>query len=432
MGIFLKKIVCSISIIVLFFLILTSVFGCAKNPEFSDLTISASINKETSEPADIKNSFDFDVKKIYSIIQVKNIKGDDNYRFLWKDIESDTIVNDITGKYAQGESGLLEGFFPVSATVKEGFEYLFEPGSYAVEFYHNGELKSSADFKINKPVAKITKVSLANQVSESSEPLNPTQQFFGYETIYACAEIDYLVIGDVLNAKWLDLNNELIIEYPVNIEQYYFAPSWVSFSFFGSESDPIPQGIYNVEIYLNNDLYGTFPFEVIGEAAAVENPAFSQNNLFADAKSKYGFAMAYPDNFSYDWQEEEGVEMTVSFFPDDPDMAVAFFMAVLMSDFPTTSAEIDLFIEDEIAKDISEGVQYSGTTINESVMTDGTPFREYIYYLTDEEIGEFGTILTTFILNDKMYVWGGVSHESFYELFDSIYYTAFDSLTFYR
>jgi hypothetical protein len=406
--------------------------SCAKEPVFGSLTICEKINEETKEPLIPKNEFEFDAKEIYSAIKVENIKGDDNYRFLWKNTGSDKIVTDITGKYDEGQKGLLSGWSSGILSIAEGAGRVADPGRYIVEFYHNGELKTSSEFTIKDPVAKILQVNLANKVSAASEPLNITQKFLQEDVVYACIQLDSLVPGDSLTAKWFDDEGAIIVETPVILSEYYFLPSWVAFSFESTDSEPLPAGNYTVEIHFNNNLYGTYPFEILSPKHQSGSVTFNSNNLFAEAEANYYFTIMYPDNWTYTWQEDNS-GMIVTFTPPNVDEeAISTVMFVLNEGYPENVADIRIFI-DEAATATAEGMEQVGEpVITEKKMVSGTDYTEYIYYFSKPEIGQFQAIFSTFILNNKMYVWFGFAHETFYKALDTAYYEAFNSLAFAR
>lgn len=419
-----------ILLVVASLLISSSVFlsSCAKEPVFGPLTICEKINEETREPVITKNEFEFDVKEIYSTIKVENIKGNDNYRFLWKNTESDEIITDIAGKYDEGQKGLLSGWSSGILSIAEGAGRVADPGSYTVEFYYNGELKASAEFTIKDPAAKIMQINLANETSIESEPLNTTQEFSQEDIVYACVQLDYLVPDDSLTAKWLDDKGAIIVETPIIFSEYYFLPSWVAFSFKSTDSEPLPAGNYNVEIHFNNNLYGTYPFEILSPQHQSGTISFNNNNIFAEAEAKYGFTIMYPDNWNSSWQEDN-TGMSVTFTPPNVDEeAGSTAMFVVNEGYPENAADTMLFM-DEVAAASTEGMEQVGEpVITEKKMLSGTDYTEYIYNYSGPELGQFGLIMNTFILNSKMYIWFGFAHETFYNALNTAYYEAFNSL----
>jgi hypothetical protein len=143
----LKKILTPIITLVLLITLVPVAVSCGKiEPVFGKLIICESFNKDTFEPINPKNEFDLFSKEIGATINIKNIKGTDNFRFLWKNTKTAETIADVTGKYMEGETRYLEGWFASNISVAAGKEVIAIPGEYTVEFYHNGELKTSAEF----------------------------------------------------------------------------------------------------------------------------------------------------------------------------------------------------------------------------------------------------------------------------------------------
>jgi len=430
-SIILKQITRYVILLVVVSLLISSSMlfsSCNKEPVFGPLTICEKINEETREPVITKNEFEFDVKEIYSTIKVENIKGSDNYRFLWKNTESGAVITDITGKYDESQKGPLSGWSSGILSIAEGAERIADPGSYTVEFYYNGELKASAEFTIKVPAAKIMQVNLANEVSIESEPLNTSQEFSQEDIVYACVQLDYQIPNDSLTAKWLDDKGAIIVEKPLIFSEYYFFTSWLAFSFESTDSEPLPAGNYNVEIYFNNNLYETYSFEILSPQHQSGTVSFNNNNIFAEAEAKYGFTMVYPDNWNYSWQEDN-TGMSVTFTPPNVDEeAGSTAMFVINEGYPENAADTLIFM-DEVAAASTEGMEQVGEpVITEKKMLSGRRYTEYIYIFSSPELGQFGLIMSTFIVNSKMYIWFGYAHESFYNALDTAYYEAFNFL----
>ncbi|MDD5622563.1 MAG: hypothetical protein PHQ09_05345 [Actinomycetota bacterium] len=251
----------------IFILGLTSLTtACEPDLFFGDLTICENINEETFEPINQKNEFDINIEKIYATIDYSGARGEDNYRFNWVNLDTGENILDKTLKYSEGKSSYFEGYAMSYIATNEEARVIL-PGNYKIEFYHNGELKSTANFVIEEPGIEIVEVSLANGVDENNAPANRTQQFIPTEIIYACVNINYYISGNSLRAKWYDSDGNLIIETINDLDVDLYEPVWIAFTLEG-EGRNIPAGTYNVEIYLNNDLYGTYDFEVIKERQA--------------------------------------------------------------------------------------------------------------------------------------------------------------------
>lgn len=64
----------------------------------------------------------------------------------------------------------------------------------------------------------------------------------------------------------------------------------------------------------------------------------------------------------------------------------------------------------------------------EKKLKNGSTYAEIIYYFTDPNKGEFGLILSTFFYKDRMFLWYGFAHESFYNSLNKAYYGGLDML----
>ncbi|MHB9128296.1 MAG: hypothetical protein ACYC3T_08875, partial [Candidatus Humimicrobiaceae bacterium] len=356
----LKKFFMPVLILLLLITLVPLAASCKKEAIFGNLTISESVKKDTSEPVNPKNEFDLFTKEIAAAINIQNVKGIDNYRFLWKNSKTGEVISDINGKYQEGEARYGSGWFASTASVKKGFDVIALPGDYTVEFYHNGELKSSANFKIKEPEAKILSVSLANEINDKMEPVKTTQEFNSGSAIYACVQINYIIPGDILLAKWYDESGAVILETPMELKDSFYKTSWVSFTLEGIENKPIPEGKHKVEIYLNDVKYNEFNFTIKAPVVQTNSDiTFDKGNIFTEAEGKYYFTIGYPDNCEYTWQEDQN-SMSVTFTPlNKNDGYSTIMMAGLEDSLPSTlkiKEGYDVFA-DELAKQAALGTE---------------------------------------------------------------------------
>jgi len=232
--------------------------SCKVETTFGEVIICESLNKETYEPINPKNEFEMSVKEINATIELTNIKGTDSYRFLWKNTKTGEVILDNTGKYKEDDDRYLKGWFSNTIYVKDDTGFLATPGDYVVEFYHNGELKSSANFKIKEPESKILQVVLSNKINELYEPLAPAQVFKGNEIIYACVQADYLIAGSKYTAKWYDPSGAMILESSFEPPSSFYKTSWISFSLESAEKSPLPATKLKSIIMMRNSMNTCF------------------------------------------------------------------------------------------------------------------------------------------------------------------------------
>lgn len=162
------------------------------------------------------------------------------------------------------------------------------------------------------------------------------------------------------------------------------------------------------------------------------NPLFSQHNMFTEAKDTYDFTISYPDNFNYEMTSEED-SLNVVFNSLDENTAYSLVIQVLLKNhqyYPNNDEELDSLM-DELSSVVgtSEWTK-SEPQISNKKLADGTEYREYIYYVTDKQQGEFKWILSPIYKLDRLYIFIGFSHETYYKDFDSAYYESLSTLNF--
>ena len=408
--IYLKRfLVISLSIVVMLGLIPFTT-SCAPELSFRDLVICEDINQDTFEPVNAKNEFDIKAKNICACIEYFGVKGGDSYRFNWINTDTGEDTLDKTGEYAEGESGYFDGCAYSSSSLS-GDGINIPPGNYKVDFYHNGELMKTANFIVKKPEVKISEVSLANQVGEDFAPINKTQQFSPTEIIYACIRINYFILGNSLKAKWYDNNGNLIVETVADMDEDLYEPMWADFTFEGEDGYLLPGG-YNVEIYLNDNLYGTYDFEII--------------NTYSN--DKYGVLFAVPDNWTYT-EIDDADSLEVNLVAPSEDLPVAFlFMVSSTGDYPPKE-QLPEFADEmnsEIAVD--NNWELIDTEGEELVSNHGIPYRDFVYIYNDPDNNEWATVTAFFENNNRLYVLFTTVRSDYYNIGQPIYYGIIDSL----
>ncbi len=396
--------------------------SCTPELSFGDLVICEDVNQDTIEPINIKNEFGIEVKKISATIEYLGAKGGDSYRFNWINTDTGEDALDKTGKYAEGESGYFDGCaYSSNSLAGEGIVML--PGNYKVDFYHNGELLKTANFTVKKPEVKILEVSLANQVDEDFAPANKTQQFSPTEIIYACIGINYFILGNSLKAKWYDNNGNLIVETVADMDEDLYEPMWADFTFEGEDGYLLP-GAYTVEIYLNDGLYDTYDFEIIGTEAG-EN-IFTQGNTYSN--DKYGVLFAVPDDWTYA-EIDDADRLEVQVVAPSDDLSVGFvFMVSSTDDYPPEeqSPELADVMNSEIA--IDNKWELIDIIEEESVSNNGIHYHEFMYIYNDTDNNEWVTMTAFFDNSNRLYVLFAIVGSDYYDIGMFIYYSIIESL----
>lgn len=399
--------------------------SCTPELSFGELVICEDVNQNTLEPINDKSEFDIEVKKISASIEYYGVKGEENYRFNWKNIDTGENVLDKTMQYLKGEEGYFEGY-AASYVNMTGEGGIIPPGNYEVEFYHSGELIKTANFIVKKPEVKIIEVSLANQVDEDFAPINRTQQFSPTDTMYACVKINYFILGNNLKAKWYDNNGNLMVETAADTDEDLYEPIWAAFSFKGEDGYLLP-GAYTVEIYLNDGLYNTYDFEIIEESGAeAGEDIFTQGNTYSN--DKYDVLFAVPDDWTYA-EIDDADRLEVQMGAPSDDLPVAFlFMVSSTADYPPEEQPPELadVMNSEIA--IDNNWELVDIIEEESVSNNGILYHEFMYIYNDPDNNEWATITTFFENNNRLYVLFTIVRSDYYDIGQPIYYGIIDSL----
>ncbi len=395
--------------------------SCVPELVIGDLTICKDIDQETFEPVIQKDEFDIETKKIYATIGYSGAKGDDNYRFKWDNENTGETVLDETSQYSEGESGYFEGYAMSYIETYEDVKVV-PPGSYNIEFYHNGELKSTASFEVKEPEVSISEVALADEIDENYAPINKTQEFSSTEIVYACVNTDYYISGNTLEAKWYDLRGEVIVETTEDMKVDLYESVWTAFTLEGQGRD-IPAGNYSVEIYLNDDLYGSYDFEVTG---AIED-IFTQGNKYSN--ENYGVSFAVPDDWTYTESEDaDGLEVDLS--PSAGNLPIGFmFIASPENDYPPSS-QYRGFADDvssSIAAD-NNWEQVGDIQENELVTENGIEYQDFTYFSKDQNGNEWGVVITFIEGSDRLYVLFATVMYDYFDIGESVYYGMLDSM----
>ena len=427
----LKMIIILLLVLIVSLGALSFLTGCKIETSFGELVICESLNQETFEPVNPKNEFEMSVSQVNATINLTNVKGTDSYRFIWKNSETNEIISDFTGVYNESEKGYLKGWFSTSIFIPDGGMYLAVPGEYTVEFFHNGELKSSAEFKIKEPAAKIMQAVLTDETNEFYEPSSARQVFSGNEKIFICLQTDFLVAGSKITAKWYNPEGQVMLETPLEISKSFYETSWVAFSFESAEKDPLAPGPYKVEIFYNEEKFNEYLFSIEETAEETGSSLFSQQNMFTEAEEEYRFVIGYPDGFTYTWSpESDGA--TLAFNPMDENVAYTLVMQIVLQNneyYPDNDNELNSLM-DELASAVGPEMSKTEAEISGKRLVDGTEYKEYIYYLTDEQEGEFGFISSAIFRLNRLYIFLGFTHETYYEEFNSAYYGSLAKLSF--
>ena len=148
---FIKK--STILIIVLIFILglIPALSSCEQTKlSFENIVMSEDVKKDTNEPINPKNKFDVSTKQIFATVKYIGAKGSDNWQFKWTYLESGDMVLDKEEKFNKDEPNtIFEGI--VASNIYTIDDKLIPAGNYKVEFFNNGVLVNTANFKVNSP-----------------------------------------------------------------------------------------------------------------------------------------------------------------------------------------------------------------------------------------------------------------------------------------
>jgi hypothetical protein len=146
-----------VSLILVFAIALPAYLIACSSPKlgFGEIVISEDVEKNTNNPISPKSEFDINAKQIFATIKYTGVTGADSWRFKWIYEKTGEMILDAGKKYNEAQpEGYFQGIM-ASNIYRENDTKRIPAGNYKVSFYHNGELKKSADFIVNEPQIKI-------------------------------------------------------------------------------------------------------------------------------------------------------------------------------------------------------------------------------------------------------------------------------------
>jgi hypothetical protein len=125
--------------------------------KFGELAMCENVDSN-DKPLKATNEFIYGTKLICASIEINGANLDDTCKFVWKNKEDNKMLKEISSKYAgnwTGSGDKYDGYFAMGLGLSdnqklEDHDILGNPGSYIVEFYHDGYLISTTNFEIKK------------------------------------------------------------------------------------------------------------------------------------------------------------------------------------------------------------------------------------------------------------------------------------------
>jgi len=306
------------------------------------------------------------------------------------------VIADSTNVYSTQTTGFIEGFFSNKLVPNGNGNIIAEPGDYSVSFYHNGELKSTGEFKINRPSVEILEVSFSKNIDEQGNPLEESKEFFQRDTIFAAIKVSYKIEGEQFSIKWFKGEDELLEEESFVVDKNLYAPGYVVFQLINEDGKALPIDIYRVEILHEDEIVSEYYFDIIPEEFSLE--------LFSDGlkyiNDDHLLEFDYPDNWSFTEEEIES-GLKVQFAPEETERNIIVNVWALGEKYsPEKDDYIDFadnLLDQEVIPEGENGIE---RTDDYKVIGDIEVFE--IEYRNNEEGDEAWCITFNFLKNDDM------------------------------
>jgi hypothetical protein len=416
----------TLMIIIVASMVLTFAFlvpSCRPELNFGRLVVCLEVDADTFAPLEIRESFDTGIKKIFAVIDVSGVKAEDVWRFIWKNKDTKGVIADSTGSYSENESGYLEGYVSNYIIPGEEGDIIGEPGNYSVDFYHNGQLISSADFVIEAPELKIIEVILSKEVDDSGKPKEVYDKFYPDDIINASVKLNCKKKDDLISVKWYRGEDELLDEEQFTIEDDYFLENYIVFTI--SNDEPWPLGDYSLEVSHNDLLEGSYTFEIVRKK--MTEAVYERNNIYQS--EDYKFSVGYPDGWSYEERDiEEGLE--VVFVPEPDYIDVRIKMIVLEKGYFPGKEEYSDFA-DSIVKDLDIEILDNDIEVKKTESSgeiDDVEYTRINYNYPGESESDWDIDLIFINRNSRLYLFLKISAVYYKEFADDVYDSMMESI----
>lgn len=386
-----------ITTLVICSIILSSqIVSCAPEQIFGELIICREIDSSTFEPDDASNDFDIEVDQIFAAVEVKGVKAEDKWRFTWKNLETDEVIADSTNVYSTETTGYIEGFFSNKLVPNGNGNIIAEPGDYSVSFYHNGKLKSTGEFRINKPSVEILEVSFSKDIDEQGNPLEESKEFFQRDKIFTAIQVNYKIEGDQFSIKWFKGGDELLEEESFIVDENLYYPGYIVIRLVNEGGKALPVDIYKVELFYEDEIVGEYYFDIVPEEFSLD--LFSNGLKYIN--SEHLLEVDFPDDWSFIEEEIEG-GLKVRFTPGETEKNIIINIWALDEKYsPKEDGYIDFtdnLLDQEVIPEGENGIK---RTDDHKVIGDIEVFE--IEYRNNEEGDTAWCVTFNFLKNDDM------------------------------
>ncbi len=383
-------------------------FSCLPEPGFGKLVICSSVNQDTYEPVGMSEEFSMDEDSIYANVKVENVYAGDSWTFKWIRQKDNMVIAQKSGNYMPGRNNYINGYI-VNRLIPKENSFIAEPGSYLVEFYHNGDKTSSAEFEIKQPKFEIIGASLCSEVGEEGKPVNSKQKFYVNESIYLSVRLNCLLEGKSIKSEWFTGENR-IDEIKIEFDKNYFFPIYKVFSLGKTR---LPLGRYTVNLYKDSLLYKSYNFELDVDMADMKH--------YENVEGKFSFN--YPNFLKINKNEGEN-RLELSLSPGSQSYQLTLW--ILNEGYFPENTNWEESNEDVLLKNLLSG--YDLEIVSKNVGTRNGCI-EYLYEFKNMQ--DFWYLNICYLEAEKnLIIFSGFSDENYrYEL-NKVFGLIFDSFNF--
>ena len=306
------------------------------------------------------------------------------------------MIADSTNVYSTETTGYIEGFFSNKLVPNGNGNIIAEPGDYSVSFYHNGKLKSTGEFRINKPSVEILEVSFSKDIDEQGNPLEESKEFFQRDTIFTAIQVNYKIEGDQFSIKWFKGGDELLEEESFIVDENLYYPGYIVIRLVNEGGKALPVDIYKVELFYEDEIVGEYYFDIVPEEFSLD--LFSNGLKYIN--SEHLLEVDFPDDWSFIEEEIEG-GLKVRFTPGETEKNIIINIWALDEKYsPKEDGYIDFtdnLLDQEVIPEGENGIK---RTDDHKVIGDIEVFE--IEYRNNEEGDTAWCITFNFLKNDDM------------------------------
>ena len=374
----------------------SQIVSCAPEQVFSELIICREVDSNNFEPVDVCDNFDIEVDEVFAAVEVSGVKAEDKWRFTWKNLNTGEVIADSTNIYSSEATGYIEGFFSNKLVPNGNGNIIAEPGDYLVNFYHNGELKATGEFKINRPSVEILEVSLSKEVDEQGNPVEDNTEFLQRDTIFAAIKLSYKIEGEQFSIKWFKGEDELLEEESFIVDENLYTPGYIVFQLINEDGKALPIDMYRVEVLHEGEIAGEYYFDIVPEEFSLD--LFSDGSKYIN--NDHLLEVDYPDSWSFVEEEIES-GLKVRFTPEETEKNIIVNIWALEKKYsPEEDGYID-FADNLLDQEaIPEGENRVERTDEHKTIGDIEVFE--IEYRNNEEGDSAWCITFNFLKNDDM------------------------------